>query len=111
VDLVPHIREAYATKIAAATGAPQNHVRIHAYFFQLLLGFQPDNGLMQEHMIQNAPERIARLLIGNGIFNGLADGYTQTSRGIGIFSQYFFSRLSQVAGAQLAPQVIIIILR
>ncbi len=30
VDLVPHIREAYATKIAAATGAAQNHIRIHA---------------------------------------------------------------------------------
>ena len=99
VDLVPHIRETDPRKVAAPTGAPHNHIGIDADFLQLLLGFQSHNRLMQEHMIQNAPQRIARLLIGNSIFNGLANGYTQASRGIGIFSQYLFSCLSKVAGA------------
>ncbi len=50
-------------------------------------------------MIQNASQRIARLLIGNSILNGLANGYTEASRRIRIFGQYLLACLSQVAGA------------
>ncbi len=61
VDLVLDKGKGQPGKIAAATGASNDHVRIFADFCHLFLGFQTDNRLMQHDMIEDAPQRVAGL--------------------------------------------------
>ena len=59
VDLVGDKRECKSGKIATAAGTADNYVNlIFTKHFQLFLSFQPDNGLMEQDVIQDTTERI-----------------------------------------------------
>jgi len=100
-------REGDAGKIAPATAAAKNDVRFLAGQLHLLDAFLADDRLVQADVIQHAAERVFRVRVRNGIFDGLTDGDTEAAGAVRIFSQHFAPEFSQVAGLEctVAPQV------
>ncbi len=77
-----------AREVAPSACASRDHVDfLLPESLQLFLGLEPDDGLMHQHMVQNASERIPRILAGHGIFNSFADGNPKAPRGVRIFFQ------------------------
>ena len=99
MDLIPHKGQGETGKVTAATGTTDNHIGIFTDQLHLLLGLLSYDRLMQENVIQNTAQGIAGIFITHHIFNGLADGDTQTTGGIGIFRKEFSPYFSAVAGA------------
>ena len=57
-DLVPHKGQGHAGEIASAAGAADDDIRIFPDFLELFLGFQSDDGLVQQDMVQNTAQGI-----------------------------------------------------
>ena len=88
---------------AMAAHVEQNDLFL-AEFLELFLGFQPDNGLVEQYVVQDTPQRVAGgvILITHGRFNGLTDGNAETARAIRVPGQDVTTRLGLVAGARYA---------
>ena len=50
-DSAGHERRQKPSQIGTAAGAADDHVRLHAVFIQCRLSLQPDDGLMQQHVV------------------------------------------------------------
>ena len=56
---LPHEGGDQAAQIGAAAGAADDDVRLDAVFVQCRLRLQPDDGLVQQHLIENAAQHVA----------------------------------------------------
>ncbi|OPZ67260.1 MAG: hypothetical protein BWY83_02657 [bacterium ADurb.Bin478] len=102
VDQVQDKGEREAGEIAAAahTGDDPVHLFLSGHG-QLLLGLEPDDGLMQHDMIEHTAQGIAGLAaaVADRLFDRLADGHAQAARGIGKITEEFSAGVGFRAGA------------
>ena len=100
-------------KLTAASHAAYHHVGIFADAGKLFLRLQPDHGLVEEHVVQHAAQRITRVLRCDRILHRLAYGYAQAPRVIGIpFKERRPAAVSGLGlGTHLPPHVSIIMRR
>ena len=52
VELVQHKGEGQTGKVASTPGAADDHIGIFPHFFELFLGLQADDRLVEQYMIQ-----------------------------------------------------------
>ena len=77
-----------AAQIGAAAGAAHHHVGIFVQLFHGQLALQPDDGLVQHHLIQHAAQHIPLgPAAGEGGFHRLRDGAAQAAGGVRVFGQ------------------------
>ena len=76
---------------------------IVACFLELLLGFQTDDGLVQQHMVEHRTQCIVGILARSGFFHGLGDGHAQRAGIVRVFRQHIAAglRLHARAGEHL----------
>ena len=67
---------------------------------ELLLGLEADDGLVQQHVVEHAAERVLRVVAGGGVLHGLADGDAERAGRVRIPLQDFLARLRVGAGAR-----------
>ena len=89
-----------AAQVGAAAGAADDHVGLDAVFVQRGLGLKTDDGLMQEHLIENGAEHIAIAGIGDRDFHRLGDRAAKGTCGAGMLSQDLASDLCRVGGGR-----------
>ena len=72
-------RERDAGEVAAATGATDDNVRVIARHLELHHGLLTDDGLVQQHVIEHATQRIFRIGMLRGDFYRFADRDAQAA--------------------------------
>ncbi len=98
-DLVPDKGQGQTGKITSSPGATNDNVRVIADFLELFLGFQSDDGLMEQDVVQNTAQGIFAAGVGDGVLHGFTDGDTETSRRVRILFQYGPAGFSVRTGA------------
>ncbi len=99
-ELAAEVRHDQAGEVRAAAGAADDHVGLVAGQRHLLDGFEPDDGLMQQHVIQHAAQRVLGVGILGGNFDGFRNGDAQRTRAIGMFGENGAAGFSLGAGAR-----------
>ena len=97
---LPHKGRDEAAQIGAAAGAADDGIGLDVVLLQRRHGLQTDNGLVQQHLIEDAAQHIAVPLPAGGGLHRLADGAAQRAGGIGEFRQNFSSHLGGVGGGR-----------
>ncbi len=86
-DLVRREGEGRSREVAPAPAAADHDVRtLLARDRELLFGLEPDHGLVEHDVVEDAPEGVLRVVVGSGVLDGLADGDPQASRRVRVFS-------------------------
>jgi len=80
------------------TNTPDEKIGFFPRQFQLLLCFQADHGLMEEHMVKHAAQGIVRVGISGGIFHRFRDGDPEASLAMRVLGQNLLSTLRQFRG-------------
>ena len=89
-----------AGDVGAAAAAADDDVGILVDLLHLLFGFEADDRLVQEHVVEHAAQSVARRLgVGQRVLDRLTDGATQAAERIGMRGEHFASCLGGVAGA------------
>ena len=70
-------REGQPGEVGAAAGAADDDVRRLAGHRHLLDGLLADDRLVQQHVVQDAAERVLRVVAGRRVLDRLADGHAQ----------------------------------
>src|SRR5207248_6418131 len=96
--LVGEEREGEPREIRSAAVAADDHVGILARELHLLLRLLPDDRLVQEHVVQDAPESVFRVVVGRGVLDRLGDGDAQASRAAWILLEDLPARSRPVRG-------------
>ena len=81
LELAAEVGHHEAGKVRSAAGAADDYVGLVAGQRHLLDGFQADDGLVQQHVIQHAAQRVLGVGILGGNFDGLGDGDAQRAVG------------------------------
>ena len=84
-ELLTHEGGDEAAQVGAAAGAADDDVGLDVVLIQRGLGFQTDDGLVQQHLIEHAAQHIAVAGVLGGSFHGLGDGAAQAAGGAGEF--------------------------
>ena len=80
-QLLAHKRRDQSSQVGAAAGTTDNHVRLDPVLVQCGLGLQADHGLVQNHLIEYAPEDIAVAGGRNCHFDRFGDGAAERASG------------------------------
>ena len=109
-DKVPaQEREAQSCEIAAAAEAADHHVRLGAGHLHLCDRLLPDDGLVQDHVVQHAAQAVAGVLrVLQSHLHGLRDRQPEASRAVGVAFERCAARGGDCAGrrdALGAPRV------
>ena len=81
--------------------AADDHVGILAGQLHLLERFLPDHGLVQQHVVQDAPERVLGVFVLDRVLDRLAYGYAERSRRVGMLLQDVAAGLREVRRARV----------
>jgi hypothetical protein len=73
LQVLPDKGEGDAAEVRAAPDAADHHVGVLACEVHLLQRFLPDHGLVQEHVVEHAPEGIFRVFVPDRVLDGLGD--------------------------------------
>ena len=88
LQLVRHKGGDEAAQVGAAARAAHHHVGVFVQLFHGQFGLQPDDGLVQHHLVQDAAQHIPLgPAAGQGGFHCLRDGAAQAAGGTGVFGQ------------------------
>src|SRR5215213_1101905 len=90
--------ESHATEVRAPADAADDHVGIFARQFHLLQCFLSDHRLVQEHVVQNAPERVFGVVVLDCVLDRFAYGYTQRSWRVRMLLEDVAACLREVRG-------------
>ena len=99
-QLVGRERERQPREVGAAARAADDHVGLVVGLLELLLGLQADDGLVHEHVIEHAAERVLGVVARGGVFHRLADGDAERARRVGILLEDLLARLRVRARAR-----------
>ena len=101
VEFVRHKRKRQAGKITATAGTSNDDIRVFADFFHLFFGFESNNGLMHQYMVENTAQRITGFtgFICHCRLDGFTNRNTKTSGGIRKFFKNHTAGLCLGAGA------------
>lgn len=83
-ELLSHKGSDEATEVGAASCAPDDDIGLDAEFLEGGLGFETDNGLMEEDVIEDASEDVAEVFVLLSGLDGLGDGASEGAGGIGV---------------------------
>src|SRR6266540_2526166 len=80
-----HERQGDAAQVRAAAAAADDHVRAWvAGGGELLLGFEPDDRLVQQHVVEHRAERVVRVVTAGGVAHGVADREAERAGMVGL---------------------------
>ena len=88
-ELVRHKGKAEAREIAAAAHAADEHIRLFPGQGQLLFGLQADDGLVQHHVVEDAPQGVVGVRVGGRVLHRLGDGHAQAAGGLRVRARMF----------------------
>jgi hypothetical protein len=97
--LVGEKRKRDAAEVGTAATGGQHDVGILTDFFELFFGFQPDHGLMQQHVIEHGTETVIRVFARSRFLDRLGDGDAERARAVGVGRENLAPGLGLVAGA------------
>ena len=97
-EFLAHERGDEAAEVGAAAGAADDRVEFDAVFVECGFGFETDDGLMQEDLVEHRAEDVSVSGVGDGVFDGFGNGASEASGGVGIFGEYFLADLCGVGG-------------
>ena len=97
-------RKGNARKIAAAARTTEHHIGPGVGHFHLLHCLQPNNALVQQHMIEHRSEGIFGVIALRGNFHRLTDGNAQAARMVGAFCQHTAAIIGFHAGRRHAAR-------
>ena len=97
-ELLAHERGDESAQIGAAAGTADDHVGFDTVFIQCRLGFQADDRLVQEHLVQNAAQYVSVTGCAGSHFHRFGDGAAQRTGGSRIFLQDLTSDSGSVRG-------------
>jgi hypothetical protein len=92
-------------EVGAAAGAAHHHVGPGVGHLHLLHGFQADDGLVQQHVVQHRAQRVLGVVALHGQLHRLADGDAQAAGVVRALGQHAAAILGLGAGRgrQRAP--------
>src|SRR5215218_8025081 len=93
--------ESDAAEVRAAPDTADHHVGVLAGQLHLLERFLPDHGLVQQHVVQDAPERVLGVVVLDRVLDRLAYGYTERSRRVRMLLEYVAACLREIRGARV----------
>lgn len=73
-ELLAHERGDQTAQVAAAAGAADNDIWHYAVLIQRDLGLQTNDGLVQQDLVEHAPQYIAITVLAGGGLHCLGDG-------------------------------------
>ena len=79
-ELLAHEGCNQTTQIGTTAGTADDDIRLDAVLIQCRLGFQTDDGLMQQHLVQHAAQHIPVSLRGGRLLHCFGNGAAQASR-------------------------------
>ena len=88
-----------AGKVRSAAGAADDDIGFVAGQRHLLDGFLADDGLVEQHVIQHAAERVLGVGVFGGHFDGLRDGDAERAVRVGMLGENGAAAVGGVAGA------------
>src|SRR5215207_7064456 len=94
-------REGDAAEVRAAPDAAHDHIRVLAGQLHLLERFLPDDGLVQQHVIQDAPQRVLGVVVLDRVLDRLAYGYTERSRRVRMLLEDVAACLREIRRARV----------
>jgi hypothetical protein len=97
-ELAPDVGHGQAGKVRSAAGAGDNHIGVVAGHGHLLDGFEADDGLMQQHVIEHASQSVLGVGVLGGHFDGFRDGDAERTAGVGMLRQNRAAGLGLDAG-------------
>ena len=97
--LVGQEREGDAAEVGAAAAGRENHVGVLANFGQLLLRFQADDGLMQQHVVKHGSQCVIRVGAAGRLFHRLGDGQAERALIVRVLGQRIAPGIRHVARA------------
>ncbi len=99
-QFIAHIRCNQSAEVRAAARAADDDIRGFAQNIHCGLGFQANNGLVQQHLIEYRAEHIAVIIRGNSLFDGFRNGAAQRTGRFGKLSEDFPSNFSGGRGGR-----------
>src|SRR5215207_9791421 len=94
-------REGHAAEVRAAPDAADDHIGVLAGQLHLLERFLPDHGLVQQHVVQDAPERVLGVVVSHSVLDSLAYGDPERARRVRVLLQDVAASLREVRGARV----------
>ena len=85
--------------VAPATGATDHHIGVIVGFGKLQERLFADDGLVQQHVVEHAAERVFGIVVRGGHFHRLTDGDAQAAHVVRIAFQDGAARVGEVGGA------------
>ena len=95
-------RETEAREITAAARTADDNIRIVVSQFHLTHGLLPDDGLMQQDVVEHTAEGVLGIVTLGCDFYRLADGNTETARAVRVVGENFSAGLGEIARACVA---------
>ena len=86
-ELLPHEGRDEAAQIGAAARAADDEIGLHAVFIERDLALLPDDGLMQQDVVEHGAQDIAAVGRLSRLFDGFGDGAAQRAARAGMFFQ------------------------
>ena len=74
-------------EVGAAAAGGEDHVRVVARFLELLLGFQANHGLVQQHVVQHRAQGVIGIGARGGILHRFRDRQAERARTVGVGCQ------------------------
>ena len=81
-------RERAAREVGPAAVAADDNIRVFVNQLKLFFGFKTNNGLVQNHVVQYAAERIMRILSHRGVFHGFGYCDAEAAKRMRVFGEY-----------------------
>src|SRR5487761_1085272 len=98
LQFVSHEWEAESTVIGSAADVADHHIWCDVQEFKLLLDFKSYHSLVHQDMIQHGAEAVSSSLVGESLFECLADCYPQRAGILGIFLKQTPSKFCVATG-------------
>ena len=76
-----------AAKVGSSADTGDDNIGIFTGHLHLFLAFLTDNCLVHQDMVENAAQRVMRILARGGIFDGFTDGQSQAAWAVGVCGQ------------------------
>ena len=99
LDLVLDEGEEDPGEVRAAAYAAHDDIGVGVNLLHLLHGLLSHDALVQEDVVHHAAQRVERVVAGEGVLAGLADGDAQAPRAVRVIGQYLAPDLGIGAGA------------
>src|SRR5215207_4579834 len=93
--------ESDAAEVRAAPDTADDHVGVLAGQLHLLERFLPDHGLVQQHVVQDAPERVLGVVVSHSVLDSLAYGDPERARRVRVLLQDVAASVREVRGARV----------